>query len=137
MMVVLTTRCRERRGTTISPEISPSSSTSSKDRWVTNKIALMMLIDQWRGSLGSAELPFLSFCAHALPALCTLTPFFVVLRACVAGLVCAHALSCRFARMHRQPHALARAQSKTLWTTEPPFLLLTFFKKICVCCITS
>ena len=28
---------------------------------------------------------------------------------------------CRFARVHRQPHAHARAQSKTFWTAEPPF----------------
>ena len=28
---------------------------------------------------------------------------------------------CRFVRVHRQPHAHARAQSKTFWTAEPPF----------------
>ena len=29
---------------------------------------------------------------------------------------------CRFARMRRRPRARARAQSKTFWTAEPPFI---------------
>ena len=107
-----------------------------------NKIALMMLIDQWRiqgGSLGSAAPP---------------TPLFVVLRACVAGLVRARAPFCRFARMRCRPCACARPflsfcahaspascartsavenvldNGQPFKTLDPP--LLTFFKTICV-----